>query len=123
MASEDLDAYAEQVEAFCRERDWEQYHTPKDLAIGLSTEASELLELFRFLDQADVQARLEDPAYRETVRDEVGDVLFFLVRFAQALDIDLVEAGQAKLEKSREKYPADEYAGDNWKVLDDERSG
>jgi NTP pyrophosphatase (non-canonical NTP hydrolase) len=120
---DDLDAYAEAVLAFCRERDWEQFHTPKELATGLVTEASELLELFRFLDEEDVAQRMEDPAFRERVRDEVGDALFFLVRFAQAADVDLLEAGGTKLAKSREKYPADEYAGDNWKVLgaEDER--
>lgn len=119
-APEDLDAYAEAVEAFVEARDWSQFHTPKDLAIGLSTEASELLELFRFLDETDVEERLEDPAFRQRVEDETGDVLFFLVRFAQRLDIDLLAAGQAKLAKSREKYPADEYEGDNWKVLGEE---
>ncbi len=117
MASEDLEAYGRAVEAFCEERDWGQFHTPKELAIGLVTEASELLELFRFLDDEDVAARLQDPAYRERVEDEVGDALFFLVRFCQRLDIDLVAAGEAKLAKSQEKYPADAYAGDNWKVL------
>lgn len=115
--TDDLQAYADDVEAFVHERDWDQYHTPKDLAVGLVTESSELLELFRFLDEADVEARLEDPDFRERVHDEIGDALFFLVRTAQRLDVDLLEAGRAKLEKSREKYPVDEYEGDNWKVL------
>lgn len=114
----DLETYAEQAREFCEERDWTQFHTPKDLAIGLSTEAGELLELFRFLDEEDVEARLEDPEFAETVRDELGDVVFFLVRLSQVLDVDPVEAAAAKLEKSREKYPADEYEGDNWKVLE-----
>jgi NTP pyrophosphatase (non-canonical NTP hydrolase) len=114
----DLAAYADEVEAFCEERDWSQYHTPKDLAIGLSTEASELLELFRFLDEGDVHQRLDDPEFAETVRDEIGDVVFFLVRVSQILDVDPIEAARDKLDKSREKYPADEYEGDNWKVLD-----
>lgn len=118
----DLDAYEENVKAFVQARDWEQFHAPKDLAIGLVTEASELLELFRFLQEDDVQARLEDPAFRNRVRDEVGDAFFFLVRFAQQLEIDLLEAAHAKLDKSKEKYPAEEYRGDNWKVLDDDPS-
>lgn len=117
-ADGDLDAYGEDVRAFCEERDWSQFHTPKDLAIGLTTEASELLELFRFLDEKDIEKRLEDPAFAEQIEDEIGDVVFFLVRLAQILDVDPVEVALAKLEKSREKYPADEYAGDNWKVLD-----
>lgn len=123
---EDLEAYGEAVEAFVEERDWAQFHTPKDLAIGLATEASELLELFRFLDDEDVEARLADPAFRERVEDEVGDVLFFVVRFSQRLEIDPLEAAGRKLEKSREKYPAEEFAGDNWKVLgaeDEKRPG
>ncbi len=120
--SGDLDAYQEEIETFVEERDWEQFHTPKDLAVGLVTEASELLELFRFLREDDVEARLEDPAFQERIEDELGDALFFLVRFAQRLDIDLVDAGRTKLEKSQEKYPADEYRGDNWKVLDEDPS-
>jgi NTP pyrophosphatase (non-canonical NTP hydrolase) len=117
-ADGDLDAYGEEVGAFCEERDWSQFHTPKDLAIGLTTEAGELLELFRFLDEHDVEKRLEDPAFAEKVEDEIGDVLFFLVRLGQILDVDPIEAAEAKLAKSREQYPADEYEGDNWKVLD-----
>jgi NTP pyrophosphatase (non-canonical NTP hydrolase) len=116
----DLEAYGEEVRRFCEERKWSQFHTPKDLSIGLTTEASELLELFRFLDERDIQARLDDPRFAERVEDEVGDVVFFLVRLAQVLDIDPLEVARAKLEKSREKYPADEYEGDNWKVLDEE---
>jgi NTP pyrophosphatase (non-canonical NTP hydrolase) len=117
-ADGDLEAFGEDVRSFCEERDWSQFHTPKDLAIGLTTEASELLELFRFLDEQDIQARLGDQAFAEEVEDEIGDVVFFLVRLCQVLDLDPVEVAQAKLAKSREKYPADEYEGDNWTVLE-----
>ena len=114
--SEGLDAYAEQVHAFCEARDWTQFHTPKELAIGLVTEGAELLELFRFLSDDDARAALQEPAFRERVGDELGDALFFLVRFAQLNGFDLVEEARRKLALSDEKYPVAGYKGSNRKV-------
>lgn len=104
-----------EVRQFCEAREWEQYHTPKDLAIGLVTESSELLELFRFKDRAEQAAVLKEGGQREAVEDEVADVLFFLLRFADLHDIDLEAALERKLEKNRERYPANEFKGSNRK--------
>ncbi|MDX1612313.1 MAG: nucleotide pyrophosphohydrolase [Candidatus Thermoplasmatota archaeon] len=117
-AQGDLEAYAERVQAFTDERDWSQFHTAKDLAIGLATESAELLELFRFLSDEDARVALEEAGFRQRVADEVGDVLFFLVRFCQEFGFDLVQAGTDKLAKSEAKYPAEEYAGVNRKVFE-----
>ncbi len=114
-----LDAYAQRVEAFTHERDWDRFHTPKDLAIGLVSESAELLELFRFLSEDEALEALEEAAFRERVADEIGDTLFFLVRFCNRFGFDLLEVANAKLDKSSEKYPADEYAGVNRKVFGD----
>lgn len=112
MGFDELNA---EIRDFCEKRDWRQYHTPKDLAIGLSTESNELLEQFRFKDRDEQRALLEDPQDREQVKDELGDILFFVLRFADLYDIDLETALARKLEKNRAKYPQDEYKGSNKK--------
>lgn len=104
-----------EVREFCDAREWEQYHTPKELAIGLTTESSELLELFRFKDREEQTALLDDAERREDVEDELADVLFFLLRFADLHDVDLESALARKLEKNRERYPEKEYKGSNRK--------
>ena len=78
---------------FCDSRDWAQFHSPKDLAIGISTEANELLALFRFKDDLQVSELLSGH-YEDSqkVQDELADTLFFILRFAQMNNIDLSEA-------------------------------
>lgn len=110
-----LDELNKEVREFCEERDWTQFHTPKDLAIGLSTESNELLELFRFKDRSDQDALLADAEKRAEVEDELADILFFVLRFADLHDIDLEDALAAKLEKNRERYPKDQYKSSNQK--------
>jgi NTP pyrophosphatase (non-canonical NTP hydrolase) len=110
-----LDELNKDVREFCEERDWTQFHTPKDLSIGLSTESNELLELFRFKDQADQEALLSDPEKHADVEDELADILFFLLRFADLYDVDLEAALETKLKKNRERYPKDQYQSSNRK--------
>lgn len=110
-----LDELNSDVREFCEERDWTQFHTPKNLAIGLSTESNELLELFRFKDQDDQNALLADPENRVDVEDELADILFFTLRFADLYDIDLEDALEKKLEKNRERYPKKNFKGVNKK--------
>lgn len=112
MQFEELNA---DVREFCENRDWSQYHTQKDLAIGLVTESSELLELFRFRDETEQSHHLDDPEKREDIEDELADILFFLLRYADLYDIDLESALERKLEKNRERYPAKKYKGSNKK--------
>ena len=112
MAFEELHT---DVRQFCERREWEQYHTPKELAIGMVTESSELLEQFRFKDQTEQSELLADASTREDIEDEVADVLFFMLRFADLYDIDLDEALTRKLEKNEARYPANEYKGRNEK--------
>lgn len=98
------------VRQFVDERDWDQFHTPKNLAAALSVEAAELLEHFQWLHKGDAaelgeQKRLE-------VRHEMADVLVYLVRLADKLDVDLVTAVEEKMVLNRAKYPADKVRGD-----------
>jgi NTP pyrophosphatase (non-canonical NTP hydrolase) len=115
VASVTLDELTDDVREFCEERDWTQFHTPKNLAIGLSTESNELLELFRFKDRADQDALFADPEKRADVENELADILFFVLRFADLHDVDLEAALETKLEKNRERYPKDEYKSSNRK--------
>lgn len=108
----------EKVKAFCEERDWDQFHNPKDLAIGISTEANELLDLFRFKNEQDMQLIFSNAEKRKKVEDEVADVFFFLLRFAQMNHLDLKQALDRKISKNAEKYPVQLAKGRNDKYSD-----
>ncbi|MBS3990969.1 MAG: nucleotide pyrophosphohydrolase [Erysipelothrix sp.] len=101
------------IDEFCSERDWDQYHSPKELAIGLSTEANELLALFRF--QSDEQIMEMFKEQRETIEDEIVDSLFFVLRFASLYDVDLLAALERKMIRNRLKYPVELAKGKNIK--------
>jgi dCTP diphosphatase len=104
-----LDELRVQVRAFVAERDWDRFHSPKNLAMALSVEASELVELFQWLTEEESGAL--DGGRRLRVADELADVLWFLVRLADRLDIDLLEAAERKLAANAAKYPADRVRG------------
>ena len=98
------------VRQFVDERDWDQFHTPKNLSSALSVEAAELLEHFQWLHTGDA-AEL-GPAKLAAVRHEMADVLVYLVRLADKLDVDLVQAVDDKMVLNRAKYPAELVRGD-----------
>lgn len=101
----DLSRIAKFQETFANERDWGQFHTPKNLAMALSVEASELVEIFQWLTAEQSQKIAEDPKKKECVADEISDILFYTLRLANVLKIDINEAFWAKMEKNQEKYP------------------
>ncbi len=103
------------VREFCEARDWDQFHSPKELAIGLITEAAELLEHFRFQSDEQIAALFANPASREEIEDEIADCLFFILRFAGRHDIDLKKVCDRKIAKSAAKYPVDKARGNNRK--------
>lgn len=105
----------EKIKTFCEERDWDQFHNPKDLAIGISTEANELLDIFRFKSEEDMQEVFQNPKKREHVEEEIADVLFFVLRFAQMNRIDLASALEKKMEKNALKYSVETSKGNNKK--------
>jgi NTP pyrophosphatase (non-canonical NTP hydrolase) len=106
----DLNVIREIVREFVSERDWDQFHTPKNLATALSVEASELLEPFQWLVSGET-AEL-DAAKLTAIRHEMADGLVYLVRLADKLDVDLFQAVQEKMVLNRAKYPADQVRGD-----------
>lgn len=100
-----LDAMTAQVRDFCDARDWRKYHTPKELAIGMATESSELLQLFRFMSDERIAEMFEDTEQRQAIEDEVADTLLFLLRFADLNGIDLPAALSSKLVRNGKRYP------------------
>lgn len=95
------------VRAFVQERDWEQFHTPKNLAMALTGEAGELMELFQWLTPDESKAIMQDPKRAEKVRDEFADVLVYCLRLADVLGLEPEAAIRAKLAKNRAKYPVE----------------
>jgi NTP pyrophosphatase (non-canonical NTP hydrolase) len=108
----------EQVAQFARERDWGQFHTPKDLAVGLSIEASEMLELFLGKTPAEVDTMVAQPEARARMAEELADVLIFSLNFANRLDLDLASAVNAKLAANVAKYPIDKAKGSSKKYAE-----
>lgn len=108
----------QKVKAFCEERDWDQFHNPKDLAIGISTEANELLDIFRFKSTVQMEDLFREKTSRDHIAEEVADVLFFVLRFAQMNGLDLEECLDMKLEKNNRKYPVEKYKGSNLKYTE-----
>jgi dCTP diphosphatase len=100
---------AQQLHRFAQERDWQQFHSPKNLASALAVEAGELLEHFQWMTEA--QSRELTPEQREAVGTEVSDVLLYLVQLSTALGIDPIAAAQAKLRTNALKYPVDRARG------------
>lgn len=98
------------VRQFVNERDWDQFHTPKNLSSALSVEAAELLEHFQWLQSGSLDEL--GPGKLEQVRHEMADVLVYLVRLADKLDVDLLAAVEEKMVLNRAKYPADKVRGD-----------
>ena len=109
----DLEELRARVRAFVAERDWERFHSPKNLAMALSVEASELVELFQWLTEEE-SAALDD-ARRQRVAEEMADVLWFLVRLSDRLGVDLLAAAEKKLAANAAKYPADRVRGNSKK--------
>ena len=93
------------LRAFAKERDWEQFHSPKNLSMALSVEVAEIVEIFQWLTQE--ESRNLNFEKRERVKEEIGDVMIFLANLADKLDIDPMEAAKEKLKINRTKYPAD----------------
>lgn len=107
---------AKKLEEFAAEREWDQFHSPKNLAMALSVEAAELLEHFQWMTEA--QSNSLPPAKLEQVQEELADVLIYLIRLADKLGVDVLNAAFMKIEKNRDKYPVDKVKGSATKYSD-----
>ncbi|MBG0825170.1 nucleotide pyrophosphohydrolase [Planomonospora sp. ID91781] len=107
----ELHGLAHRLQKFAEVRDWERFHTPKNLTMALAGEVGELLAELQWLTPAESSTAMEDPRFATRLRSEVGDVMIYLTRLADVLGIDLVEAAHAKLDESEERYSVAEYHG------------
>jgi dCTP diphosphatase len=101
----------EAMARFVHERDWEQFHSPKNLVMGLSVEAAELMEHFLWIDNESSRAVAGDPAKMGEIADEMADVACYLLALSNTLGIDLSEAIRSKLVKNAVKYPVEKCRG------------
>ena len=99
-----MDDLRNPIRKFTEERDWEQFHSPKNLAMALSVEVAEIVEHFQWLTEE--QSQNLPPEKLAKVREEIGDVTIYLTELAEKLGIDPLEAAKAKLETNSKKYPA-----------------
>ena len=108
----------EKIKNFCEARDWDQFHGAKELAIGIITEASELLEHFRFKSEKEVNEMFKNPNKRQAISEEMADVFYFLLRLSQRYDIDLATELKSKILKNEERYPIEKSKGSNKKYTE-----
>ena len=104
-----MEELIEKLRKFAEERDWEQFHSPKNLSMALVVEASEILEILQWLSEE--ESRNLDPRTLSRLREEIGDVQIYLARLADQLGISPLEAAKEKLEKNQKKYPVDKAKG------------
>ena len=100
---------------FADERDWEQFHSPKNLAMALTGEVGELVEIFQWMTEIQSKEATQKPEVAHAISDELADVLMYLVRLSDVLEIDLDKAVQSKLALNAHKYPAEDSKGSSQK--------
>lgn len=113
MADRTLSEINERIRRFRDERDWVQFHNPKDMAIAISLEAGELLEHFLWKAPDEVDSRIE--SHRTEIEEEIADIAIYLTELADNLDIDLLEAMDRKITRNEEKYPVEQVRGSSRK--------
>jgi NTP pyrophosphatase (non-canonical NTP hydrolase) len=110
MIQDSLAQLNQRLLEFARDRDWEQFHSPKNLAMALAGETGELLEHFQWLSERQSESLPADK--RQAVGQELADILIYLIRLGERLDIDLISAAWEKIELNESRYPADRVRGD-----------
>lgn len=110
-----VETLSQVLQSFAAQRDWAQFHSPKNLVMALTGEVGELNELFQWLSEQQSVDLTKDPERKKRVAEELADVLFYLVRTASVMDIDLNQASIEKLALNEQKYPADKARGSHKK--------
>jgi dCTP diphosphatase len=107
----DIDTFKKTLVDFARIRDWEKYHNPKNVAMALTVEASELLEIFQWMSEAESLAAKDIPEIKKNISYELADIIIYAIRMADLLNINLNEALHNKMAVNNDKYPADKVKG------------
>ena len=106
---------------FAEDRDWRRYHSAKNLAIGVVTEASELLQEFRFKSDEEIDGMFKSQGSRERIADEVADTLYFILQLSERYKLDVSTEFKRKMKKNAERYPVDKSRGSNRKYTELEK--
>jgi NTP pyrophosphatase (non-canonical NTP hydrolase) len=101
----------ETLKAFVRERDWGQFHSPKNLAMALAAETGELMEHFLWQESSKSRSVMEDPRKAQAIREELADIIIYALEFANATDIDVAQAVREKIVINAQKYPVEKARG------------
>lgn len=107
----DLDELVEKLRIFNAERDWDQFHNPKDLLVALMSEVGELADLYRWLSPEEMERIHTDPEKKQKIEEEIADIMTFLLILAYKTNINILEVIEKKMEKNRLKYPLDKSKG------------
>jgi len=114
--NDELIILRDNLRKFSEARDWDQFHSPKNLSMALIVEAAELVEYFQWLTE---QQSLNLPVDKhQAIEEEIADIFIYLIRISDKLDIDLIQAANKKLEKNKLKYPADQVKGNSKKYTE-----
>ena len=103
--TKEIEALAQRLKEFANARDWEKFHTPKNLAIALSVEVSELAEIFQWLTPGESGNVMNSSKSADGVRDELADVMIYLTRIASILGVDLIKEANAKIDRNELRFP------------------
>jgi dCTP diphosphatase len=114
--TDSLENLRAKINTFVSERDWAQFHTPKNLAMAMIVEAAELVEQFQW--DTPLESQQLSPEKREAVAHELADTFVYLLRLAEVLEIDLIEAANKKIAMNAQKYPVEKARGSNTKYTD-----
>ena len=114
----DVRPLAQALAAFAREREWEQFHSPKNVVMALTAEVGELTEVFQWMGEEASKGAAHHPQHAQAVRDELADVLLYVVRLADVLGVDLNDVAQEKLRTNAAKYPASKARGSSRKYTE-----
>lgn len=109
--TDSIQALTDSIREFARERDWEQFHDPKSLILALTGEVGELAELFQWIKADEATARFAEPERKRRAEEEISDVLIYLLRLADVLNIDVGNAAERKLEHGRRRFAPSEFSG------------
>ena len=112
-----MDHLKQQMNQFIKDRNWEQFHTPKNLAVSIGAETGELLECFQWKSDEDIQ-KMIDKGETEAIADEIADIFTYLLNLCEVMGLDLEEITQRKMEKNRAKYPVEKSYGTHKKYTE-----
>ena len=113
----DIKKIQQRLEKFAKDRDWDQFHSPKNLTMALSVEVSELVEIFQWSNTGGLE-EIKDPEIRKKIEEEVADIFIYLLKISGKLDLDIKKIINEKIDKNEKKYPVDKSHGSSKKYTD-----